>query len=113
MILYTYTQKNKDVLAYNNRKISIVSNLIVLIESKSMGKASSMSNENFNSLMSNIFLYIGVKVVLTRNYLNVGLSNGSMGIKKELFYNANKPAPALPKFIFIDFDIEYTGDTLS
>ena len=70
-----------------------------------------MNDENFNDLISSIFLYIGIKVVLTRNYLNVSLLNSSTGIVKELFYDANKPAFALPKFVFADFDIECTEET--
>ena len=51
-----------------------------------------------------------MKIVLTKNILNVGLSNSAIGIVKELFYNANKPAPALSKLVFVDFNVEYTGE---
>ena len=57
-----------------------------------------------------MYLYLGTKIVLTKNILNVGLSNGSTGIMKEIFYNVDKPAPGLPKLVFMDFDVEYTRD---
>ena len=76
-----------------------------------MGRASSISDEWFNGLSSSVHSCIGAKVVLTKNILNVGLSNGSTGIVKDIFYNVDKPAPGLPKLVFVDFDVEYTGDT--
>ena len=48
-------------------------------------------------------LYISVKVNLTRNYLNTGLSNGSIEIVKGIICNDSKPALALSKFILVDF----------
>ena len=58
-----------------------------------------------------MYICVGAKVVLTKNYLQVGLSNGSMGIVRELIYDADKPAPGLPKLVFVDFGAEYTGNS--
>ena len=98
------------MLAHNNRKIITAGNPIILIESENMGKALSMSDKNFNHLISSMFLCVGANVALTKNYLNAGLSNSSIGIVKELFHNLNKLPSALPKFIFVNFDAECTGE---
>ena len=34
-----------------------------------------------------------------------------MGIVRELIYDADKPAPGLPKLVFVDFGAEYTGNS--
>ena len=83
-VMHIYT-KNKELQAYNNRKILNIRNPIALIESENIGRASSISNEQFNSLSLSMYLYVGAKVVLTKNILNVGLSNSSTGIMKEFF----------------------------
>ena len=103
--------RNKDVLAHNNRKILSVGNPIALVESENTGRGSSLSEDNFNGLASSMYVCVGAKVVLTKNYLQVGLSNGSTGIVTELFYDETKPAPGLPKLIFVDFGTEYAGDS--
>ena len=74
--------KIKDVLALNYKKINDISNSIALFESENVGKSFINESENFSSLISSIFLYVGAKVLLIRNYLNVGLSNSSIGIIK-------------------------------
>ena len=103
--------RNKDVLAHNDRRILSVGNPIALVESENTGRGSSLSEDNFNGLASSMHACVDAKVVLTKNYLQVGLSNGSTGIVRELFYDETKPAPGLPKLIFVDFGVEYTGDT--
>ena len=50
-------------------------------------------------------LCIGANVQLTLNYLNVGLSNGSTGIVKEMFYDENHVEPELIRLVFADFGI--------
>ena len=55
-------------------------------------------------------LCVDAKVVLTKNYLQVGLSNGSTGIVRELFYDETKPAPGLPKLNIVDFGVEHAVD---
>ena len=56
-----------------------------------------------------MYIFVGANAVLIKNYLQVGLSNGLIGIVWELIYNADKPAPSLPKLVFIDFGTKYTG----
>ena len=43
------------------------------------------------------------------NYLNISLSNGSIGIAKDIVYNKDMPAPRLLKFRFADFGKDYIG----
>ena len=50
-------------------------------------------------------------VYLTKNYLNVGLSNGSLGVVKEIVYDPSKPPPSLPLFVFVDFGKACTGES--
>ena len=100
---------NKEVLAHNNKKLLNLRNKIALIECVNTGNGASMNDDKFGGLHSTMFLCVGAKVVLTRNFLNVGLSNGSTGIVKEIFYDSNRPAPQLPKFVFVDFGVQYTG----
>ena len=76
-------------------------NPIALVKSKNTGRGSLLSEENFSSLASSMHIYVGAKVVLTKNYLQVGLSNNSTRIVRELFYNTSKPTPSLPKFILL------------
>ena len=100
---------NKEVLAHNNKKLLNLRNKIALIECINTGNGASMNDDKFGGLHSTMFLCVGAKVVLTRNFLNLGLSNGSTGIVKEIFYDTNRPAPQLPKFVFVDFGVQYTG----
>ena len=81
-----------------------------MVESEYIGKGTSFSNDTFNGLASSMYIYIGVKVVLTKNYLQVSLSNGLIGIVWELIYDTDKPAPSLPKLVFINFGAEYIGN---
>ena len=94
---------NKEVLIHNNRNIVKVGNPIALVELKNTGNAKSMNNKNFGNSSLNIYLCIGEKVALIRNHLNAGLLNSSVGIIKEIIFDPNKPAPALPKFVLVDF----------
>ena len=55
-------------------------NPIALVESENTGRGSSLSEDNFNGLASSMHVCVGAKVVLTKNYSQVGLSNGSTGI---------------------------------
>ena len=75
-----------------------VGNPIALVKSENTANAKSISNKNFSNLSSSMYLCIGAKVALTRNHLNIGLSNGSIGIVKEIVYNDDKPIPVLPNF---------------
>ena len=102
---------NWEVLVHSNCEILNIGDPIALVESENTRKGSLLSEDNFNSLSSSVCTCVDSKVMLTKNYLQVSLSNSSMGIVQEIFYDENKPAPGLPKFIFADFNVECTGDT--
>ena len=106
--LYT---TNKEVTDHNNRTILKVGNPIARIESENTGSAKSMKDDVLGNLAAWLFLCVGSKVMLIRNYLNLGLSNGTTGIVKEIVYEPGKSAPALPKFVLVDFGTSYTGSS--
>ena len=57
-----------------------------------------MSRDNFRGLLAKLCLCVGSKVLLARNQLNIGLSNGSIGIVKDIAHNDTRSAPKLSKF---------------
>ena len=69
----------------NNKKIAEVGNPITLVEAENTGRGKTIREDNFGGLSSKMYLYIGVKVLLVRNYLNIRLSNGSTGTVKNIF----------------------------
>ena len=97
------------VLAHNKHIILQVGNPIALIESENTEKAATMRDDHFNGLDSSVYLCRESKIMLTRNYLSAGLSNGSVGLAKEFIYDSDKSPPHLPHFIFVDFGAEYKG----
>ena len=62
-----------------------VGNLIIFVETENTGRVSSLSDDNFKGLVSSMYISVGEKVASTKNYLQVGLSNSSTKIVKELF----------------------------
>ena len=83
---------------------------IALVESVNEGNASRYDDEVFG-LVSRLFLCVGAKVLLTKNYLKIGLSNSSAGVIKELVYEGENVAPALPKFDLVDFGHSRAGES--
>ena len=68
-------------------------------------------NNRFNGLASSMYLCVGANAQLTLNYLNVGLSNSSTGNIKEIFYDKNYMVLELPRVVFVDFGVQYTGES--
>ena len=62
-------------------------------------------------LSSRLHLCVGALIFLTKNFLNLGLSNGSQGIVKEIIYEDGETAPSVPKFVLVDFGDSYTGES--
>ena len=67
--------KKQNYLLYDDRKVSIGSNLIDLIQSKNASKLAFEINGNARDLILSMCSRKGIKVWLTINYLNIGLSN--------------------------------------
>lgn len=86
-------------------------NLICLINSKNDGNAKKMREENFRGLVKSLHLCVGASIVLIINLLNIGLSNGSTGIVKDIVHEDGTTAPNLPKHAWVDFGEQCTGET--
>ena len=54
---------------------------------------------------------MGSKVTLIRNYLNISLFNGLIGIVKEIAYEYGKVVSNLLKFVLMNFGISYVGNS--
>jgi hypothetical protein len=88
-----------------------ISNPIALIEAENTGRGKSMKEDNFRGLAAKLYLCIRSKVLLIRNQLNIGLSNSSIGIVKDIVCDDDRPTPKLPKFVWVDFGTDYTGSS--
>ena len=77
---------NKQVNNHNNEMIQKIGNPIALIEATNEGRASSFSDNDLGGLSSRSCLCVGALIFLTKNFLNLGLCNGSQGIVKEINY---------------------------
>ena len=86
-----------------------VGNPIALIESKNSGNVKTMSDDAMGNLLTSLYLCAGASVMLARNYLNIGLTNGSNSIVKEIMFKSGTSLPALPKFALVDFGSSSTG----
>jgi len=83
---------------------------VALVNAFYPGLGENMRAEHFRQLETSMYLVIGVKVCLTSNLgISVGLCNGSSSIVKGAVYEEGTTAPALPKFVIIDFGDEYRG----
>ena len=80
---------------------------IFKIEAENTGRGNSMREDDFRGLVAKLYLCIGSKVLLTTNQVNIGLSNSSTGIVKNITCNNDRPAPKLPKFAWVDFGTAY------
>lgn len=81
--MYLYIT-SKEVTIDNHEKIIEVGNLIALIETENTRRSKTVREDNFRGLQSKLCLCIEEKIFLTINKLNIGLSNGSTGIAKDI-----------------------------
>ena len=49
--------------------------------------------------------------ILTKNFLNLDLCNGSQGVVKEITCEDGETAPSVPKFALVDFGDSHTGES--
>ena len=60
--------------------------------------------DKFCGLEASMYLSVNSKVILTSNLnTKVGLTNGTVGIVKELIYTDDVPPSGLPAFVWVDF----------
>ena len=52
-----------------------------------------------------------IVLLIRNNKLNIGFSNGSIGIIRDIVYNKNVSLLALSMFILVDFSNKYKGKT--
>lgn len=82
-----------------------------MIEAANEGRASSFSDNDLGGLASKLHLRVGALIFLTKNFLNLGLCNGSQGIVREIAYEDGETAPSVPKFALVDFGDSHTGES--
>ena len=93
------------------KKIQTIGNLIALVNSSNTARGASMKEDNFRGLTRSMHLCVGSWVVFMINLLNLGLANGSTGVVKDIVYDSQTSAPGLPKYIWVDFREQCTGET--
>ena len=94
---------NSKVLEHNNKIILEVRNPTALIESVNNENSTSTNDDKFNSLCFSFHSPREAKYMLTINELTVGLSNGLVGLVKEMTRNNNRVLPSLTHLVFVDF----------
>ena len=73
-----------------------------------------LSTDDMGSLMPQLLLSQGAKVMLTRNlWTDAGLCNGAIGVAKDIVYNNVSSPPALPIAVIVQFDKSYIGPSIS
>ena len=106
---YLYTN-NKDVHKHNEKCMNQLDTPIALIEARHTGQGKKMKADAFRNMEASANLCVGAYVYLTLNLLqSAGLCNGATGIVKDIIYEEGTNAPALPKFVIVDFGLNYTG----
>ena len=81
------------------KKAQDLGNPIVFCTAKQSGPASQFDDKMFRGLRRHLFFAAGAKVVLNNNIAQpAGLANGTVGILKDLVYDADKPPQSLPKY---------------
>ena len=103
-------QKKADMVTHNKQKIRELNKPIALIKSDSSPASAKLpSADNLSGLPMNIILCEGAKVRLISNeWTEAGLTNGSDGTVLGILYQDNHGPPELPAAILCSFP-SYTG----
>ena len=76
--------------------------------------AHAISSDNMGGLEPVVYLAKGTKVMLTMNlWTDVGLCNGALGTVIDFIYSEEQQPPCLPICVFVQFDQEYQGPSVS
>ena len=76
--------------------------------------AAKLSTDDMGSLMPQLLLCEGAKVMLTRNlWTDAGLCNGAIGTVKHIVYTNDGFPPGLPVAVIVQFDDSYIGPSIS
>ena len=106
--------KNVDVERNNLLKLPTLGNPIAKVRAKNLGRASGMKDSDLHMLSNELYLCEGARVMLICNIsTDLGLCNGSLGIVKDICYDAddvNRQVPNVPLIVWVEFDEgTYTG----
>ena len=106
---------NEKVAKDNYEELKQLNQPIATINAKHNNKtASKLSSDDMGSLMPQLLLSQGAKVMLTRNlWTEAGLCNGAIGIVKDIVYMTGCSPPALPVAVIVQFDDNYIGPSIS
>ena len=73
---------------------------------------SAAREDSFRGVVSNLIFQKWILVLIMRNYLNEGISNGTTSVAKETMHGASKVVHDHSRFSFVDFRPETTVITL-
>ena len=106
---------NDKVAKDNYEQLKRLNKPIATINAKHNNKtAAKLSSDDMGSLMPQLLLSEGAKVMLTRNlWTEAGLCNGGIGIVKHIVYANDGSLPALPISVIVQFDKSYIGPSIS
>ncbi|KAK3916422.1 ATP-dependent DNA helicase PIF6 [Frankliniella fusca] len=97
-----------EVTDFNNMKLLETGNPVAFVKAQNNCKAAFKgSDENADGLNNTLFLSIGAKVMLRRNFnVSLGLSNGSIGYIKRIIYYSGQQPPSVPAFVIVQFQFK-------
>jgi len=94
----------------NHKQLVELKQPIALVEAEHTGNSKKMGSSVFMGLVSVLFLAVFAKVVLTSNVCQpAGLCNGATGKIMDIVYEEGTQAPAMPKYVWVDFGNQYKG----
>ena len=106
---YIFTT-NKEVAQQNILCLQASDSPIVLIQADNTGDGQRASANSAGGLQSQLYLRVGAKVLLTRNlWQSVELCNGASGVVRDIYYESDRPPPALPQCVLVDCGEVYAG----
>ena len=105
---------NKKVAEDNYQQLKKLNEPIAAINAKhNNSTAAKLSSDDMGSLMPQLLLSRGAKVMLTRNlWTDAGLCNGAIGVVKDIVYNNACSPPVLPVAVVVQLDESYIGPSI-
>ncbi|KAK3916471.1 LOW QUALITY PROTEIN: ATP-dependent DNA helicase RRM3 [Frankliniella fusca] len=98
-------KRNINMLSHKERKsfanaLTLYGNPVAFVKAQNNCEAAFKgSDENADGLNNTLYLSIGAKVMLRRNFnVSLGLSNGSIGYVKRIIYYSGQQPPSVPAF---------------
>ena len=106
---------NDKVAQYNYEQLKNLKKPIATINAKhNNATAAKLSTDDLGSLMPQLLLCEGAKVMLTRNlWTDAGLCNGAIGTVKHIVHTNDGLPPGLPVAVIVQFDDSYIRPSIS